>query len=146
MPKTAPDPVELKKHSVRQKLISIALIALLVGATNAYMAKRGEKPQAELQSQRQSSKKNESILGESTEVSARARDSFIDEASDTIQTTASTVEKSTQQLIDETKDKVNTSFNELIYTTTIKPLIDKIQSLPPDQRENIQDAICKQAN
>lgn len=148
MPKTAPDPVELKKHSVRQKLIAIALIAALVGATNAYMAKRGEWPHVERQSSDfQSSAENKAnLLGESTEVSAKARDTFISEATDTIQTTATAVEKSTQEVIEETKDKVNTSFNELMYTTTIKPMIDKIEALPPEQKENIQEAICKPEN
>lgn len=148
MPKTAPDPVELKKHSVRQKLVGIALIAALVGATNVYMAKRGERPKAERQpSSLQSSVDNETnLLGESTQVSAKARDNFISEATDTIQTTATAVEKSTQELIEETKDKVNTSFNDLFYTTTIKPMIDKIEALPPEQKENIQEAICKPEN
>lgn len=148
MPKTAPDPVELKKHSVRQKLVGIALIAALVGATNVYMAKRGERSKVERQpSSFQSSVENEArILGESTQVSEKARDNFISEATDTIQTTATAVEKSTQELIEETKDKVNTSFNDLFYTTTIRPMIDKIEALPPEQKENIQEAICKPEN
>ena len=142
-----PDPVELKKDVVRRKLIFIALIAALVGLTHAYMRTRSSEStvQSTALAQKPASENNhdQATLGDTTRVSAKAREEFLTEASENIQTTASTVEKTTQELIDDTKEKVNTSFNDLIYTTTIKPIIAKIQSLPSEQQVHIQDAICK---
>ena len=146
MPRSKPDPVEMKKDVVRRKLLFIALIAALVGLTHVVITNRSSssasdesKPKT-IQAQNES---KEAILGETTEKSHKAREEFLTEASENIQATATTVERSTQGLIDDTKEKVHTSFNDLVYSTTIKPIIAKIQSLPADQQIHILEAICK---
>ena len=146
MPRTKLDPVEIKKLIVRRKLAFIALIAALVGVTNIVMMVRSDDtasaPSPQPPRQVETSTTAET-LGESTQESTQAQQDFVREATDTIQTTATAVEKTTQEIIDETKEKVDQSFNELIYTTTIKPIIDKVHSLPPEQQQNIQEALCK---
>ena len=146
MPRTKLDPVEIKKLIVRRKLAFIALIAALVGVTNIVMMMRSDdtasEPSPQPPRQVETSTTAET-LGESTQESTQAQQDFVREATDTIQTTATAVEKTTQEIIDETKVKVDQSFNELIYTTTIKPIIDKVHSLPPEQQQNIQEALCK---
>ncbi len=148
MPRVKPDPVEIKKDVVRRKLVFIALIAALVGLTHQVIRTRSSEPTAQhtasLSSSESKKTPSEATLGETTQVSAKAREEFLTEASENIQNTASTVEQTTQALLDDTKEKVNTSFNDLIYTTTIKPIIAKIRSLPAEQQIDIQEAICKQ--
>ena len=52
------------------------------------------------------------------------------------------LEASTEKAVTDGKQQVEEVANRLFYDTTLKPLLDKINTLPPQQQEYIKKQLC----
>lgn len=51
--------------------------------------------------------------------------------------------QATSDFIGQTASAAASTVSSLIYDTTIKPIVDKIEKLPPDQQEKVKEQVCK---
>lgn len=54
------------------------------------------------------------------------------------------IETTTEDVVAEGKKQVETTANELLYSTTLKPIVAKIEDLPEAQQEQLRKQICPQ--
>jgi polyhydroxyalkanoate synthesis regulator phasin len=91
-------------------------------------------------------------LGEQTIERAEEQDEElaknIAERMDTVKDTAEYVreeiETTTEDVVAIGKKQVETTANELLYSTTLKPIVAKIEDLPEAQQEQLRKQICPQ--
>ena len=91
-------------------------------------------------------------LGEQTIERAQEQDEElaknIAERMDTVKDTAEYVreeiETTTEDVVAIGKKQVETTANELLYSTTLKPIVAKIEDLPEAQQEQLRKQICPQ--
>lgn len=89
-------------------------------------------------------------LGEETIARAEEQDKAlaknISEGVDTVKDTAEflqlEIESTTQNAVQEGKKQVEDAANELLYSKALKPIVDKIEDLPPAQQEQLRKQIC----
>ncbi len=89
-------------------------------------------------------------LGEETVARAEEQDKAlaknISEGVDTVKDTAEflqlEIESTTQNAVQEGKKQVENAANELLYSKALKPIVDKIEDLPPAQQEQLRRQIC----
>lgn len=132
--------IQEKRQSVKIKLAFAAGIAVLVMGVNAYMnyaRKDIDAVVAQMEQEQDKNDETESVLGITEE--ERARFTQVREQS---QLLADQVTEQSTELLEESKDRLDNTVSEIVYNTTIKPLIDRIKGLPGDQQEYIKEAIC----
>jgi len=91
-------------------------------------------------------------LGEQTIERAQEQDEElaknIAERMDTVKDTAEYVreeiETTTEDVVAIGKKQVETTANDLLYSTTLKPIVAKIEDLPEAQQEQLRKQICPQ--
>src|SRR3990167_6962202 len=110
--------LEQRRKNVIAKVIFFSLLAALVLFTNAFVTQRKD----EAKTQKQIEAKG--VLGE-----------FLTSDQKALQ---SQFEQQTSELKEQEKT------NEFINETTLKPLIDKFNDLPDDQKEFVREAVCRE--
>lgn len=53
------------------------------------------------------------------------------------------VQNQLEQLLTEKRGEIESSVSAIIFDSTLKPLIDRFNQLPPEQKEEVKQAICK---
>ena len=143
MPAKKIDPEEQKhldkRDSVKKKLMFAVGFAALVVLTNVLMTRTSEKEVVNAERKYEIHEEISTVLGEATDEEK--------ERLERVQTQAiqlkETVTEESNKLIDEGKEQVEQKVSDLIYATTIKPLVDRINSLSEGQQEAIREAVCK---
>lgn len=134
MPRTKPDPVEVKRTTVRRKIFFVGLIVALVGLTNAFMVWQGSQPQRSTSTAQQKPQPAPTGLHKEKQL--------ISEVASSAQKTSAQVLGAATAYMDNAKAKANESFHDAVFNTTIKPIIDHFESLPEDQQKSVKQAIC----
>lgn len=134
--------LEEKRQSVKLKLLFFGIFVMALFVTNLYvehMRKDVQEAVAELErGSRLQENGKEAVLGETTE-DERERLARVQSKT---QELADSFFNTSETLITDSKDRFEKTVSEFVYTSTIKPIIDKINGLPNDQQEYIRDAIC----
>lgn len=146
MPRAKKDPKEEKRKIVTTKVAFGLLLGLLILATNAYVNAR---PQSEPESTHSEKNKtnqesvdnqkdaDESVLGLTSEDKER-----IERVGTTVSTKLREVDERTKKVIEDGREQIGGKANDLIYNTTIKPIIDRFEALPDAQKESIRESVC----
>jgi len=141
MPAKKIDPDEKKQYekrkNVKTKLLFAGLLAALVLVTNVYISRTRDNV-SEVVNQMSADRSRPRVLGQTTE-DERARFERVQKQT---QLLAEQITTQSEQLITDSKTKVEDTVTELVYKTTIKPLIDRIRGLPDEHQEYIKEAIC----
>ena|SRR3989338_3870273 len=135
MSRTKADPSIVKAKVVRKKLFFIGLIITLVGMTNLIVYKGGKSPKGNTnESRKETITKTPSFDKEKK---------LVMEAAKSAQQTSEKVLGVTTAYIEDAQEKVQTSVQDVVFNTTIKPFIDRFDSLPHKQQESVREIICK---
>lgn len=125
-----------KMKAIKNKLLFAGVFALLVLATNFYMT-RYPKQQAEVDTA--SYEQQPAVLGKSTKEEKERLERVQKQANDFVET----VSNESSSFIETSTNKVEKTVSDIVYTTTIKPLIDRINNLSDDQQDYVREALCK---
>lgn len=141
MPAKKIDPTEKiqleKRKNVKQKLMFATALVALIGIGNVAVMLRPDSPAPQASAPKLL--KEEDVLGEASEKEKASLQSVVKQSGELI----STVSTESDKVIGDTKAHLTEKIDSVIYTTTIKPIIEKIKSLPVAQQEHIEEAICK---
>src|SRR3989344_4114890 len=129
MSRTKADPSIVKAKVVRKKLFFIGLIIALVGITNLIVYQRGKSPKRTMEESRR-----ETIM---TSPSFDKEKKLVMEAAKSAQQTSEKVLGATTAYIENAQEKVQTLVQDVVFNTTIKPFIDRFDSLPHKQQESV---------
>lgn len=139
MPAKKIDPEEQihldKKRVVKNKLLFAVGFAMLVVMTNFVMTRKADMRKAQAVKEKPSSE----VMGEATQAEKERLARVQKQTSDVVEMVTS----ESNNFIEESKEQVETTFSDIVYKTTIKPLIDRIQKLPDDQQDYVREALCK---
>lgn len=137
MPRKKKLTYEDKRRSVIQKLIFAGVIVLLVLLVNFFVLRNrpvepetSEKPDSEA-----------TVLGESDSSTETFEDRVATIQEQAIET-ATELEGAAETVIETGRAQAEKTISTVVYETTLKPIIDKVQSLPQNQKEVIQEAVC----
>jgi|SRR3989344_6711232 len=141
--------VDEKRKSVISKLIFVSLMGALVGLMYIVGNIRVGKEKSDSASRKAGRAFTEkgSVIGEETSVETEQLKSALSKQIDQFRNTASNYQDEIQttagKAIQEGKKEIESKATDVIYQTTIKPLIDKVQSLPETQQEYIKEELCR---
>lgn len=138
MPAKKKDPVEDKRKAVKAKISFSLFIALLLVLGNALVTRQEppEVPPIEEKTQKSLDVLVQDSVEQEKELVGKIR-TYVAE-------TQTQVEEEAGEVLSETKTRVSDTVSDLIYKTTLEPLINKIQGLPDDQRVYVKEAICRE--
>lgn len=142
MPAKKIDPTEKiqleKRKNVKQKLMFASALAVLIALGNLAMFLRADS-QPSKPKQESSQPEEEEVLSEASQREKTSLESVVKQSGELI----NTVSTQSDKVIGDTKANLSDKIDSVLYTTTIKPIIDKIESLPVAQQKHIEEAICK---
>lgn len=128
-----------RKKQALLKIMFLCAIALSVIAAHALLKLRKNEPRARVNNI------NKSLGAEDTNEVAHLQKQ-IQEGAAKVQESADYVrqelEASTEKAVTEGKKQVEDTANRFLYDTTLKPIIEKIHTLPPQQQQYIKEQIC----
>ena len=134
--------LEQKRKNVIAKVIFFSLLAALVLFTNAFVTQRKD----EAKTQKQIEAKG--VLGEFLTSDQKALQSQFEqqtsELKEQVNSLRAQLEETSFQLLGQGKEQAEEKTNEFINETTLKPLIDKFNDLPDDQKEFVREAVCRE--
>lgn len=146
IPQTSTDE---KRKSVISKLIFVSLMGALVGLMYIMGNVRVGKEKSTSVSGKAASAFSEkgSVIGEETSLETEQLKKALSKQIDQFKNTASNYQDEIQttagKAIQEGKKEIESKVTDVVYQTTIKPLIDKVQSLPSAQQEYIKEQLCR---
>lgn len=127
-----------KRTAVKRKVLFAVVLVALIGTANAVATMRAQNP-TPAQKLTQKEDVSADVLGKATHIEQQSLGEVVEQTQGVIDD----VSKQTDQIIDETKEHLTEKVDSAIYSTTIKPIVDKIESLPEAQQKHIQDAVCE---
>ncbi len=127
-----------KRLAVKRKVMFALVLVGLIGVANAYALTR-QRPSAPTKTHTAPPQTEKSVLGKANQREIQSYSELLDTSREITQD----ISQQTDEVISQTKEHLTQKVDEAIYTSTIKPIIDKIESLPSSQQEYIQEAVCK---
>lgn len=127
-----------KRLAVKRKVLFALVLIGLIGIANAYAHTRPQ-PSSTPTAQSAPSSTEIDVLGKVTEREVQSLSEVVEQSQGIVED----VSQQTDEVISHTKEHLTQKIDEAIYVSTIKPIIDKIESLPSTQQEYIQEAVCK---
>lgn len=126
-----------KRSTVKKKLAFAATIGVLILITNLFMMLRSDS-----KSQTGTSPADTRVLGQSAIISSddKARIQRVQKQATEL---AQDITEQTEIYVEEVKEKTQKSLSDVVYNTTIRPLIERIESLPDDQQEYVKEQLCR---
>lgn len=127
-----------KRQSVKRKLSFVLVLAALVLAANAFVSRSQSDVQTVVQ-ELEEEKETQNILGEST----KDEKERLERVQKQTRQLAENVTTATEEVVTESKERLEQTISDFVYSSTIQPLINKINGLPDDQQDYIKEAICR---
>ena len=129
-----------KRADVKNKIVALFVIGLLVAGSSVFLSREGRDVETVVEElEKGTDESSAGILGEATD---REKELFT-KVRERAQSIADDVTVQSEKMIEESKDRLEETVAEVVYSTTIKPIIDRINGLPDDQRDYIKESICR---
>jgi hypothetical protein len=138
MPAKKIDPDEQKRKekriTVKRKLAFVAAVGILVLIANLYMMIRPSEETAQ--------KEQETVLGES-HILPEEDQVRLQRVQRQANELANRITSESEKAVEEGREKVEQTVSDVVYAKTIKPIVDRINSLPDDQQQYIRQELCR---
>ncbi len=133
---TKDDEVTRKKQAI-SKILFLAAIGLSVLLAHILITMRKAEP---------AQKEPTQVLGEEIKQNTELKTQIQEGAADlrnTAEHLRQELEVSTEHIVVEGKKKVEDTANQILYDTTFRPVVEKFNTLPPQQQEYLKKQICE---
>lgn len=136
------DKDEVRHQQAIAKIVFLLVVALSIVAA-LFLVDPKKTPQ-------ESSAEEAKTLGEQTIEQAQEQDKAlaknieegVSKVHDTAEFLRTELETTTESVVEEGKKQVEDTANSIIYNATLKPIVDKIETLPPAQQNQLRKQIC----